>query len=165
MAVTFILTRQIAQPAVGMDHTALLDRVLKKRHQAVRGGVRNAPVLYALDARSVFFRCNCKHCFGFCLPSVNPFLLASYQSLVYLYAPAEPIAARAHHGAAQFMQQRPGRPSGSIMVPIIRQDTRRLSEIVVVRSCELRSNASRCRLYYEGTESVFLLMYSFIIPR
>ena len=27
---------------------------------------------------------------------MNPFLLASYQSLVYLYAPAEPIAARAH---------------------------------------------------------------------
>src|SRR5208283_4976953 len=40
---------------------------------------------------------------------VNSFLLASYQSLVHLYAPAQPIAARAHHGAAQFMQQRPGR--------------------------------------------------------
>src|SRR6516164_1238602 len=109
MPVTPALKRQVAQPAVDMDHTARLDIVLDKRHQAVRGGVRNAPHPDAPDAGSVFFRCNCNPCLGLPLPSVDSFLLAPYQSLVHLYTPAQPIAAWAHHGAAQFMQQPPSR--------------------------------------------------------
>src|SRR5215472_17010325 len=109
MPVTFAPQRLIPQPAVGVDHATRLHRVLDEGHKAFRPGIRNAPHPDPADPLAIFFHCNCKHRFAFYLASLNPFLFAADQSLVYFYPPLQPIPARTHHGVAQFMQHRPGR--------------------------------------------------------
>ena len=109
MIVTFASHRLVAQPAVGVDDAARLDRILHKRHQALRRGVDDSPHPNSTDTRSIFLSRNDNQCFALGLASANALLQAAQVGLVYLDSPGQAIPVRAHHGASQFMQPRPSR--------------------------------------------------------
>src|ERR1039458_5754313 len=88
---------QIASPAVGPDRASRRNRLSNKTVQARAGRIRYRTQTNASDALSLRPPADCA---GF---------LSSPVGLVHLDNAIQPVAAGSNHGAAQFMQHRPGR--------------------------------------------------------
>ena len=110
MLVAFGLQEQISQPAVGVDDAARFYRVPHRGHQAC--GPKRLP---SRASESDRFPCpsslsgNDNQCFAQIEPSGQALLQTADIASIHCTLPASESRPGSYHGAAQFMQQRPGR--------------------------------------------------------
>src|SRR5450432_1187889 len=102
--VAFLFHRKVSDPAIGVDRTAGFNSLLDERYQALGRRILDAPHTNTPDSRSIFLRSNDNQGLLLSLPSANTFLFAAVERLVHFHASREPVPARSHHGAPQFMQ-------------------------------------------------------------
>src|SRR5580658_1472906 len=100
---------QITSPAIGPDRASRRNRLSNKTVQARAGRVRYGSQTNSSDALSILFGSDDNQCL-FLRPSADcACLLSSPVGLIHFDNAIQSVAAGSNHGAAQFMQHRPGR--------------------------------------------------------
>src|ERR1022692_2886943 len=94
---------------VGPDRASRRNRLSNKTVQARAGRIRYRTQTNASDALSILFGGDDNQCLFLRPPADCAGFLSSPVGLVHLDNAIQPVAAGSNHGAAQFMQHRPGR--------------------------------------------------------
>jgi len=106
--VALVLQGQVPQPAVGVDDAAGCDRILHKWNQAFGRSVQNLAHANSTESRSIFLSGNNDQSFLQIESAGQSLFQAADIAFIHFDSAGEQITSRSYHGAAQFMQHRPG---------------------------------------------------------